>query len=109
MTATKAPPTLRHEPSIDEADFAQPQRKSGVYVAKKPRKKNAQGKGKRSLEDMMASIATDPERASYGLARIAALEDQIANVMKLAGKAACQMIVRERKRLKLYAPEAWRE
>lgn len=105
MPASKVVDTLRHEPSIDEADFSPRKgRKSGVIVKPKPKPRKT-GKGKRSVEDMIASMATDAAKANYALERIAALEDQIAKILLVCGPEARALVLKERKSLAKYAPE----
>lgn len=108
MPVSKVTQPLRHEPSIDEADFTTVHRPSGVVVkvAKKAVAKGAKpGKGKRSVADMLASLSTDTERAKYALDRIAGLEDQIEKVLKLCTPGARVLVLKERKSLARYAPE----
>jgi hypothetical protein len=62
------------------------------------------GKGKRSLVDMMASMATNPAaQTTYVLERIAAVEDQIASVLAVCPADARAMVIEQRPELKRYA------
>ncbi len=70
-----------------------------------PQSPKKTGKGKRSLEDMMASMQNEAAQAAYAMERIAALEDQIAKVLKLCSPEARELILRKRTSLKRYAPD----
>lgn len=106
MTASKANPALKYEPSIDEADFRPSTKghKSGIVVKPKvkPRKP---GKGKRSAEDMLASMDNDAAKAKYVLDRIAGLEEQIHGLLKLCEADVLAIVLKARKSLAKYAPE----
>lgn len=105
---------LRHEPSLDELlgdGSEEPTETSPIadrksVVVTKPRRVGpGVGKGRRSLEDMLASCSTPSAEASYALQRIAALEDQIELVMKLCSHAARGIIISERASLAHFLPD----
>lgn len=104
MPVSKALPVMRYEPSIDEADF-RPQRKSGIVTKAKKVKPRKEGRGKRSVEDMMASMDNDASKAKYALERIQALEDQIAKILEYCGPDALAIVLKARSSLAKYAPE----
>src|SRR5688572_18325162 len=87
---------MRHETSADEETF----RESRIQVTPKAGKK-----GKRSVEDMMASLSNPPAQALYALERIAKAEDNIVQVLKLAMPETLELIFKQRPSLKRYAPE----
>lgn len=104
---------LRHEPpseTEDEEDgfvVRKPTqqgliRESG-YVAVVP--KPVTGKGKRSLEDMMASQPNALSQSIYALQRIAALEDQIVKILALCTPEARKYVLKQRETLARYAPD----
>lgn len=78
-------------------------RKSGFIPAAPTARR--EGKGKRSLEDMMASMATDATQASYAMERIASYEDNIAKVLKLCTEGALEIVLRDRPTLRRYVPD----
>src|SRR5262245_52965391 len=76
---------------------------TGKFPAQQPKQKP--GKGKRSTEDMLASMPNEMAQALYAMERIAALEDQIVNILSLCTPKALSYILEQRKSLKRYAPE----
>lgn len=86
----------------DEEDSFLPRNESAVVEAPQKRR----GKGKRSLEDMMTSLAGSPPAQSvYALERIAAAEDQIAKILKMCSPEAREIVLRQRPSMQRYAPE----
>lgn len=83
---------------VDEEGFM-PMRDSAVVEVPVKR-----GKGKRSVEDMMASQPNAPAQAAYALERIASLEDQIARVLSLCSAEALESVLKQRPSMKRYAP-----
>jgi hypothetical protein len=96
---------LRHESIAesfdDEEGFVT--RESG-YVPVTP-KPSGLGKGRRTMEDMMASQPNDIMQSAYALERIAALEDQIARVLQLCTPEALELALKQRPSLRRYAPD----
>lgn len=76
-----------------------------ALVKREPIKSRSGKKGKRSLEDMIASMPNDVAAAQYGMERIAAAEDVIAKVLELLPKDARELVLTRRPALKKYAPE----
>jgi hypothetical protein len=76
-------------------------RESGVVEAEKPRR----GRGKRSVEDMMASMPNELAQSTYALERIAAIEDQIVRVLSLCSPEALELVLKQRPSLRRYKPE----
>jgi len=60
------------------------------------------GRGKRSVKEMLDSAPSDAHRATYAMERIAALEDQIVRVLDLCTKGAREIIFTQRKSLRHY-------
>lgn len=60
------------------------------------------GRGKRSVKDMLDSAPSDAHRATYAMERIAALEDQIVRMLDLCTKGAREIIFTQRKSLRHY-------
>jgi hypothetical protein len=72
-----------------------------VPIPIKPR-----GKGKRSLEDMMARLAGSvPEQSAYALHRIASIEDQLVKVLALCTPEARELVLKQRPSLRRYWSE----
>lgn len=63
------------------------------------------GRGKRGLEDMMASMPNDAAQAVYAMERIAALEDGIHKVLTLCLPDALEIVYKQRPSLKKYGPQ----
>lgn len=59
-------------------------------------------KGKRSVEDMMASYSDPMMQAVYAMERIAVAEDMIAKVLSLAMPDAVEAILKRRPSLRRY-------
>ncbi len=59
------------------------------------------GRGKKSVKEMLDTMPTDAHRATYAMQRIAALEDQIVRVLDLCTKGAREIIFSQRKSLRL--------
>lgn len=83
---------------VDEEGFT-PVRESGIVSAPVAVKR---GKGKRSLEDMMASMPNDPAQCTYALERIAAVEDQIVKILSLCTPTARELVFKQRASLRKY-------
>jgi len=62
------------------------------------------GKGKRSVEDMLACCPGPIAQSCYALERIAGYEDGIAKVMSLCCPEAIALMIRQRPSLQRYAP-----
>lgn len=97
MPVDKRQHVLRHEPSLDDFDFSS-RRES--EIVRTPKKKT--GKGRRALKDMLASMPTPSAEASYVLQRVAAFEDQIADVIRQCSDEARALVIKERKSLAHY-------
>jgi hypothetical protein len=104
MARPKRDQVLRHDIPIEEEDSFLPreQRDTGVVLSDKPRR---EGKGKRSIEDMMAAMPNAIVQSAYALERIAAAEDQIVKVLQLCSPEARELVLKQRPTLKRYAPE----
>lgn len=63
------------------------------------------GRGKRSVKDVLLSQPTPEGKAIYAMERVASLEDQIAKILDLAGEEAREIIFKRRKTLKQYWDE----
>jgi hypothetical protein len=98
---------LRHEKQTgDEESFLG---KESQVVRLPPLGKNGKPKvdnrGRRGLEDMMASFSNDLEMSVYALERIASAEDMIAKVLALCSPEALALILEKRPVLRRYAPD----
>lgn len=110
MARPKRDQILRHEVVEEEEDgfvktsstAIRQARESAVVVVAKPK----QGKGKRSVEDMLASMPNKAAQAAYAMERIAALEDQIARILELCSPETRAIVLDQRKSLARYAPDA---
>jgi hypothetical protein len=60
------------------------------------------GRGKKSVKEMIDTAEHDAERATYSLKRIAALEDQIAKILELNTPGSRELIFTARKSLRHY-------
>jgi hypothetical protein len=78
--------------------------RESTVVAVTPAKRAA-GKGKRSVEDMLASMPNKAAKAAYAMERIAALEDQIHRILTLCSPEVRALVLEQRKSLIRYAPE----
>lgn len=111
MARPKTEEILRHEPEDvvyvnfhdDDEDGNLVPRDSGIIEAPQPARKT--GKGKRSIEDMMATRPNPEAQSIYAMERIAGLEDQIAKVLSLCSPEAKEIVLKRRPSLKKYAPE----
>lgn len=92
---------MRYESFLDD-NFAERDSEIVTVPQEKPK---PQGKGKRSLEDMMASMPNPEAQAVYAMERIAAQEDVIAKILTLCDPDALAIILKRRPILKRYAPE----
>lgn len=63
------------------------------------------GRGKRSVADVLLSTPTPEGKAIYAMERVASLEDQIAKILDLAGPEAREIIFKRRESLKQYWDE----
>lgn len=114
MPRPKRDEVLRHEKPAEEEVFVNfhdddedgfgPLRESKVIEAPQPKPKR-DGRGKRSLEDMMASQPNEIAQSLYALERIAAAEDTIVKVLELCTPEARALVLKQRPSLKKYAPE----
>ena len=95
---------LRHESEPDTESFVAERKSAIIVTSNKPKK--GDGRGKRSLEDMMSSMATDEQMAVYVLDRIAGLEDQIVKIFSLCTPGAAEMVLKRRESLRKYADAA---
>lgn len=103
---------LRHEPTLEDLleGPEEPTQTSAVdrksVIITKPRRVGpGVGKGRRSLEDMLASCSTPSAEATYAMERIAKLEDQIELVIKLCSHEARAIIIKERASLAHFLPD----
>lgn len=97
MPRPKQDESLRHETFLDDEDSFVPRDTAIVPVAPK-----RQGKGKRSVEDMMASMPNAILQSAYALSRIAAAEDQIVKVLELCTDEGRELVMKQRPSLKRY-------
>lgn len=63
------------------------------------------GRGKRSVKDVLLSTPTPEGKAIYAMERVASLEDQIAKILELSGPEAREIIFKRRASLKQYWEE----
>jgi hypothetical protein len=63
------------------------------------------GRGKRSVAEVLMSMPNDAARATYAMERIASLEDQIAKILDLCTPEARAIIFATRKSLQQYWDE----
>lgn len=63
------------------------------------------GRGKRSVADVLLSHPLPESRAVYALQRIASLEDQIGKILDLCDKETLEIIFKRRESLKHYVDE----
>ena len=94
---------MRYE-DFSEDGFAE-DRESQIVSVPEEKEPKRTGKGKRSLEDMMASAPNPEAQAVYAMERIASLEDQIAKILSLCFDDTLEIILKRRPILKRYAPE----
>ncbi len=76
-------------------------RDSGVVVVPAAKR----GRGKRSVEDMMASMPNEMTQSIYALERVAAAEDQIEKVLALCSPEALALVLKQRPSLRKYVKE----
>jgi hypothetical protein len=108
MPRAKRDEIFRHETTTDDEEELFDSRESGFVVVNPGAIAEAtvrRGKGKRSLEDMMASMPNELAQSTYALERIAAIEDQIEKVLSLCTPEARKLVLKQRPMLKRYAPE----
>jgi hypothetical protein len=108
MGRPKRDQLLRHETFGDEEDSFVTPGESGIRVVNPGLPSEtplSRGKGKRSVEDMMASMPSPPAQSVYALERVASLEDQIAKVLTLCSKEALEIVLKQRPSLRRYAPQ----
>jgi hypothetical protein len=107
MPRPKRDEFLRHESisetTEDEEDAFVTAGESG-FVASTPNPTRL-GKGRRSLEYMMASMPNAMSQSVYALERIASLEDQIVKVLLLCTPEARKLVLSQRPSFKRYAPD----
>ena len=86
----------------DSEEFGTPTRDSTVVQVRRDRTPKGvnDGRGKRSVKDMLLSIPTPEGRAIYAMERVAALEDQIQKVIDLCDDETKEIIFKRRKTLK---------
>ncbi len=87
----------------DDEDGFVPTRESSVVPVVPAKTKR--GKGKRSVEDMLASLPNKAAKAAYALERIAGLEEQIHRILTLCSPEVRALVLEQRKSLIRYAPE----
>lgn len=102
MPRAKRDEILRHERFIDDEEGFTGDKSGFVHVPAKPKK---EGKGKRSLEDMMGSMPNALSQSIYALERIASAEDQIVKILTLCTPQARELVLKQRPTLARYAPE----
>ena len=92
----------------DDADTFGVTRESSIVEAPKrdrtPKGVN-DGRGKRSVADVLLSHPTPEGKAVYALQRIASLEDQISKVLDLCDPETLGIIFKRRESLKHYKDE----
>lgn len=117
MVWTKRDAFLRHEPAAGrkkvttqrnlkspvrpddlEETFGSSTKQSAIVQVPRDRtpKGVADGRGKRSVADVLMSTPTPEGKAIYAMERIASLEDQIAKLLELAGPEAREIIFKRR-------------
>ena len=98
---------LRHEKKDQEEESFFGRESQVVQVPL--RGKNGQFKkdarGRRGLEDMMASFSNELDMSVYALERITSAEDTIAKVLSLCTPEALALILEKRPVLRRYAPD----
>lgn len=60
------------------------------------------GRGKRSVKDVLMSTPTPEGKAIYAMERLASLEDQMVKILELMGKEAREIVFKRRSWLKRY-------
>lgn len=113
MVRAKRDDILRHEKASDTEEYVNfhddteegfVDRESGYVQAPLPIK--LRGKGKRSVEDMMASMTgSPPAQAAYVLERIASAEDAIVKVLELSTPECREIVLKQRPSLRRYWSE----
>ncbi len=99
---------VAHRAPDDDADTFGTTRQSSIEVTPKrdrTPKGVADGRGKRSVADVLLSTPTPEGRAVYALQRIASLEDQIGKVLDLCDSETLEIIFKRRASLKYYKDE----
>lgn len=100
---------MRHEAAVEEESFVTPSTRAvpkESSIVEAPRKRITKGvndgRGKRSVADMLLSMQTDASRAAYAMERIASLEDQIAKILDICPASVRDIIFKDRSSLKRY-------
>lgn len=108
MTAPQGPLVQPGLPDDDADTFGGDTKGSAIVVAPKrdrTPKGVSDGRGKRSVKDVLLSIPTPEGRAVYALERIASIEDQISKVLDLCDKETRDIVLKRRASLKHYWDE----
>jgi len=92
---------LRHEPATDDDEESFVARRKSAIISRPA----ASGKGRRSLEDMMASQPNELAQSLYALERIAAQEDVIERILRLCSPEARELVLRKRPSLSRFLDE----
>ena len=96
-----------HKPDDDADTFGSVRESAIVVTPKRDRtpKGVSDGRGKRSVADVLLSHPTPEGKAVYALQRIASLEDQISKVLDLCDSETLGIIFKRRESLKHYKDE----
>lgn len=101
-----ASPAIRR-PDDEAETFGIPRESTIVVTPKRDRTPKGvnDGRGKRSVADVLLSHPTPEGKAVYALQRIASLEDQISKVLDLCDEETLAIIFKRRESLKHYKDE----
>lgn len=101
-------PVVNPPMDADEDSFGSSKRESTIVATPKrdrtPKGVN-DGRGKRSVADVLLSQPLPESRAVYALQRIASLEDQIGKILDLCDKETREIIFKRRESLKHYVDD----
>jgi len=88
-------------PEDNEETFGSVPRQSAVVSVPRDRtpKGVSDGRGKRSVQEVLLSMPHDAARATYAMERIASLEDQISKILDMCTPGARDIIFAARKSL----------
>lgn len=100
---TAGKPSAKSQRADDDAEVFGGSRDSAIVeTPKRDRtpKGVADGRGKRSVKDMLLSIPTPEGRAIYAMERIASMEDSIVKVLDLCDNETREIIFKRRATIK---------
>lgn len=97
----------QRRPDDDAESFGTTRESSIVSTPKRDRtpKGVSDGRGRRSVADVLLSTPTPEGKAVYVLQRVASFEDQIAKVLDLCDEETLEIIFKRRPALKNYVDE----